>query len=92
MLLKHISGNSLVFAATHDTPITYILEDLYDNYHFEEQVTEEGISFPYELKKGRTESRDAIRLLSVMGFDDTITREAFELSEEFLKEGEWKKI
>ena len=92
VLLKHISGNSLVFAATHDTPITYILEDLYDNYHFEEQVTEEGISFPYELKKGRTESRDAIRLLSVMGFDDTITREAFELSEEFLKEGEWKKI
>ena len=92
VLLKHISGNSLVFAATHDTPITYILEDLYGNYHFEEQVTEEGISFPYELKKGRTESRDAIRLLSVMGFDDTITREAFELSEEFLKEGEWKKI
>ena len=92
VLLKNIAGNSLVFAATHDTPITYILEDMYENYHFEEEVTEDGISFPYELKKGRTESRDAIRLLSVMGFDDKITEEAFELSEDFLKEGEWRKL
>ncbi len=92
VLLKSISDNALVFAATHDTPITRILEDIYDNYHFEEEVTENGISFPYELKKGRTDSRDAIMLLSVMGFDSSITDQAFELSDDFLKEGEWRKI
>ncbi len=92
VLLKSFSGARVCFAATHDTPLTHILEDIYENYHFDENVTEDGISFPYELKKGRTDSRDAIMLLSVMGLDKEVTKEAFELSEEFLKEGVWKKL
>ena len=55
-------------------------------------MTKDGISFPYELKKGRTESRDAIALLSVMGFDEEITKEAFGLSDTFMKEGVWERL
>ncbi|MCR4591044.1 MAG: hypothetical protein K5668_09520 [Lachnospiraceae bacterium] len=92
VLLKNFSDCALCFAATHDTPLTEILQDIYDNYHFDEKVTEEGISFPYELKKGRSDSKDAIMLLSVMGFDKEITGEAFRLSDSFLKEGVWEKL
>ncbi|MBQ9549397.1 MAG: hypothetical protein IJU87_01160 [Lachnospiraceae bacterium] len=92
VLLKSFSEARLCFAATHDTPLTHILEDIYENYHFDENVTEDGITFPYELKKGRTDSRDAIMLLSVMGLDRAVTDEAFELSDAFLKEGVWKKL
>ena len=91
-LLKSFSECCVCYAATHDTPLTGILENIYDNYHFDESVTEEGIAFPYELKKGRTESRDAIALLTVMGFDKEITKEAFSLSDTFLKEGVWEKL
>ncbi len=92
VLLKALSLDSIVFAATHDTPLTEILNDIYSNYHFEEEVTDSGITFPYELKKGRTESRDAIKLLSVMGFDDSITDSALRLSDRFIKEGIWEKL
>ncbi len=91
-LLKAMASDSLCFAATHDTPLTHILEDIYSNYHFEEEISEDGITFPYELKKGRTDSRDAIKLLQVMGFDAEITDQAFALSDGFLKEGVWKKL
>ncbi len=92
VLLKDFSDCCICFAATHDTPLTEITEDIYENYHFEEYVTEDGISFPYELKKGRSDSKDAIMLLSVMGFDKEITGEAFDLSDTFIKEGVWKKL
>ncbi len=92
VLLKTLSKDSYVFAATHDTPLTYILEDIYSNYHFDEEITETGIAFPYELKKGRTESRDAIKLLSLMGFGRNITDRAFALSDRFLSEGIWEKL
>ncbi len=92
VLLKSLRNAPYCFAATHDTPLTEILEDIYDNYHFDENVTEYGITFPYELKKGRTGSRDAIKLLTVMGLSREITDEAFRLSDTFLKEGIWEKI
>lgn len=47
------------FAATHDIELSYILEDLYDNYHFEEEVKEKEVVFSYILKKGRATSRNA---------------------------------
>lgn len=94
VLLKKMGDEkgSHVFAATHDTPLTEILEDIYSLYHFDEEITENGITFPYELYKGKTESRDAIMLLSVMGFDEDVTKMAFKMSDSFMEEGTWKKL
>ena len=80
------------FAATHDIELTYMLEDHFDNYHFSEEVLENDICFPYVLKCGRAESRNAIRLLSLMGYDDNITCAAQTAAEEFVKDGTWPKI
>ena len=41
----------LPFAATHDIELSYILEDLYENYHFEEEVKEHEVVFNYLLKR-----------------------------------------
>ena len=53
----------LCFAATHDIELTYLLEKEYDNYHFEEQVEDDKVTFDYCLREGRACTRNAIRLL-----------------------------
>lgn len=79
------------FAATHDTELTYLLEDCYRNYHFDEKISGRDISFPYVLKKGRAVSKNAIRLLSVMGYEEEIVTAAKEAAQEFERTGVWKK-
>lgn len=90
-LLTSISGkNAMCFAATHDIELTYLLEKLYANYHFAEHIQGDDISFDYLLKKGRADSKNAIRLLSVVGFDETIVHAAQKRVASFLKEGVWR--
>lgn len=66
----------LTFAATHDVELTKILEDVYDNYHFEEDVTDEDIRFSYCLLNGPARTRNAIKLLCLMGYPVEITDNA----------------
>lgn len=84
------SGNALCFAATHDIELTHLLEDSYENYHFEETVEYGDIRFNYLLKRGRAQSKNAIRLLEVMGYDRSVIIEAEEMAERFLETGEWR--
>ena len=89
-ILQSLTGEKvLCFAATHDIELTHLLEDSYENYHFEETIEDGDISFNYLLKKGRAQSRNAIRLLEVMGYDEQVIREAEALAERFLETGEW---
>ena len=81
--------NVLVFAATHDIELTRLLEGIYANYHFEEQVEDNDVTFSYKLEKGRAETRNAIRLLSIMGYDSTVVEEARQMAERFVRTGEW---
>ena len=92
-ILKSLTGNGvLTFAATHDIELTFMLEDYYDNYHFSEDVLENDIKFPYVLKKGRAESRNAIKLLNLMGYDEEITDAARNTAEKFTESGIWPKL
>ncbi len=92
-LLKSLSGgNVLCFAATHDIELTHMLENEYDNYHFSETIREGKITFSYELLPGRADSRDAIRLLDMIGYDKSITEAAFASSEKFLETGIWERV
>ena len=89
-ILRSLTGEGvLCFAATHDIELTHLLEDVYHNYHFEETIENGDISFNYLLKRGRAQTRNAIRLLEVMGYDGRVIREAEELAERFLETGEW---
>lgn len=79
----------LCFAATHDIELTRLLEDQYDNYHFEEELKDGDVVFSYELKPGRATTRNAIRLLDSIGFDREMTGRAAKRAEEFERTGKW---
>ena len=90
-ILRYLSNiNCVTFAATHDGELTFLLEDLYDNYHFEEEIIENDVLFNYRLNKGRATSRNAIKLLSVMGFNSSIVDSASERAAKFLEGGTWE--
>ena len=89
-ILKSFHGkNALCFAATHDIELTTLLSPYYDNYHFAEDVRENDVYFPYLLKEGPAKSRNAIRLLGVMGYERELTRTAEETARRFLESGNW---
>lgn len=48
-----VKDHVLAFAATHDIELTYILDGIYTNYHFEEEVREHEVVFNYLLQEGR---------------------------------------
>lgn len=82
-------SNAICVAATHDIELTYLLEKEYDNYHFEEEITDDDIVFDYKLNKGRAKSRNAIKLLSLIGYEQNIVEKAHEKAENFVKSGKW---
>ncbi|NLZ82050.1 MAG: hypothetical protein GX915_00120 [Clostridiales bacterium] len=84
--------NTLVFAATHDIELTHILENSYSNYHFQEHISDNKILFDYKLHSGRAISRNAIKLLELLGYSNDIIEDAEEAVDEFLQKGEWKVI
>lgn len=79
----------LCVAATHDIELTRMLEGLYDNYHFEELMTEGGMAFDYKIKSGPSRTRNAIKLLSFMEFDPRIIEDAQRLVDKFESTGVW---
>lgn len=85
-----VNGNCICFAATHDIELTHLLEDKYDNYHFEENISNNDIKFDYKLHEGRAESRNAIKLLGFIGYDKNIVRRAEERAEKFILKGKWE--
>lgn len=84
--------NVLCFAATHDIELTHILEKRYGNYHFQEEVQGNDIIFDYKLYKGRAISRNAIKLLGIMGYEQEIIDKATDLANHFLEAGSWSKL
>lgn len=89
-VLKYFSNNGIkCFAATHDIELTDILSAYYDNYHFEEDFHDGDIHFSYKIKDGAAKSRNAIRLLEGIGYDENIVSNANILADNFIKTGVW---
>ncbi len=89
-ILKALADrNAICFAATHDLELTKLLDGIYDNYHFEEEIADEDIFFPYRLQKGPAVSRNAIALLKVLGYDEALVKDAEAMAEDFLNTGRW---
>ena len=68
------------------------MKEEYDNYHFEEEIEEGDIRFHYQLIPGKATTRNAIRLLSMMGYDDSIIRAAEGMAARFAKSGRWTDV
>lgn len=92
-ILKELSrSHVLPFAATHDIELSYILNGIYENYHFEEEVLEKEVVFNYLLKPGRATTRNAIRLLEMLGYDKALVEDAGRAAAEFEQTGVWKML
>lgn len=90
-ILRNMSvSNCMCFAATHDIELTYLLENDYNNYHFSEEIQENDISFTYKIMNGRAQTRNAIKLLGIMGFSLDIIEEAEAMAGNFLETGVWQ--
>ncbi len=90
ILSDFASKNAICFAATHDIELTHILESRYSNYHFQEYVEDDQVLFDYKLYEGRAVSKNAIRLLKMLGYADRITERAEERARHFEQTGEWR--
>lgn len=89
-ILERLSQQGIrCFAATHDIELAHLLERHYDNYHFEEEVKNDDVLFSYRLLEGRAHTRNAIKLLEIIGFSKEIIRRADDMARAFLAEGEW---
>ena len=81
--------NAMCFAATHDIELTAILEKDFSNYHFQEEVSDDDVTFDYVLHPGRATSRNAIKLLGIIGFNKDIIQEATKAARDFEETGSW---
>lgn len=79
----------LCMAATHDKELARMLDGVYRNMHFREEVENGRIVFTYVLHEGPATTRNAIRLLESMGFDRQVVEEAKRRAQRFDDTGKW---
>lgn len=92
-ILKFLGRSGILcFAATHDIELTELLGGEYHNYHFEEDVRDGDVYFNYRLMSGKATTRNAIRLLELMGFDNEIIERAYTQAEGFVASGSWQSV
>lgn len=77
--------NNIVFVSTHDIELADLLKNEYDLYHFSEIVDQNTVDFDYKLKEGKLKNRNAIRILQINNYPESIITEAIEISEELDK-------
>lgn len=69
-------NNYQVVAATHDIELSNLLEKDYQNYHFNESIQNNEIYFDYKIKSGIANTRNAIELLRITNFPNSIYQRA----------------
>lgn len=77
-ILRYINErDSISIVATHDMELTEMLRENYDFYYFSERVDDKsGLKFDYKIKRGVSETRNAIKLLDYIGYPKEITTSA----------------
>ena len=86
-VLSYIAkSNNLVFVTTHDSKLVQLLEDEYDFYYFCESVSDDEIQFDYKLHKGINSSGNAIKILKMNQYPESVVKEAFEVAEKLIHE------
>lgn len=91
-ILKYAeSTNGRLLVATHDMELTQILET-YENYHFSETVTEDEVTFDYKLKKGHSNTRNALKLLKAMNFNNEVVSLSNQVCNNFTETEKWGKL
>ncbi len=70
------TGLDLTVAATHDLELLELLNGTYAMHHFREQVGDDGLTFDYLIRPGASSTRNAIALLQVMQYPESLVADA----------------
>lgn len=65
-------NNVLAVVATHDMELTEELKNKYDLFYFIEDINDEGMIFDYRLREGVCRSKNAVKLLKILNYPETI--------------------
>lgn len=69
------NGNT-VLASTHDIELCTHLQEQYEQYYFCETIEENQLLFDYQLKKGISTQRNAIKILEINNYPEEIVKNA----------------
>ena len=70
--------NAVTVAATHDITIAAGMKDLYELYYFTDSAGQDGLTFDYRIQPGIVRSRNAIKLLRLIGYPESVIEAALE--------------
>lgn len=84
--------NYCCLSATHDMELTKILDSYYKNYYFTETMKNNKMLFDYKIHEGASKSRNAIKLLALLGYKNTLTTNAEQRLKNFESKGIWEVI
>ena len=86
-VLKFLDLNNKVFVTTHDVELQDLLENNFKMFHFSEQVENDDFFFNYKINEGPCTSGNAIKLLEILRYPDSIIKEAEGIAKELLLTG-----
>jgi len=90
LLKLMVKKGMLCFAATHDIELCELLKKDYHMLHFTESITESGkVIFDYKVRTGPAMTRNAIKLLGVLGFDKELVKSANIRASLYSESGNW---
>jgi len=81
-LLEHLTGSPHLFLiATHEDLLAQVAATIASarNYHFQEQLHEDGIAFDYQLRPGPATTKTALHILAREGYPPSLLERARQL-------------
>jgi DNA mismatch repair ATPase MutS len=85
-VLQELASGNIVFVTTHDTELATYLNKQYEMWYFEETGSRTH-PFDYALRPGVCKTRNALKLMSNMGYPEHITKLAAELARKMEDKG-----
>lgn len=70
--------NNIVFVSTHDIELTNLLNNKFDLYYFQDNISNDQLIFDYKLNKGIPLKSNALRLLEINNYPSNIIQEALQ--------------
>ena len=86
-VLSYLNNKNKVFCTTHDIELQDLLKDSFRMFHFSEQVDKDKFYFNYKIQSGPCSSGNAIKLLGIMDYPDTIVNESNKLVQTLIRNG-----
>ena len=78
--------NNMTILTTHYSYLTKLTTTgHYDNYHFDAELLDNGVICDYKIKPGKNDKGIALELLRLKGFDDEMSKDAFDTYQDFVE-------